>query len=135
MTRLDNAPWLSGVADDAYPTVADFKVEAVVDGHDTFGVHMRWVSAAFGMLSDFDWWDHLEAPGSRLDEEDWLRPWTPYDPFVDADMGWALTMWTVDAYVYVHSGSAFDAMNWYRVPRPSFEAEIKRFRSDIGLEP
>lgn len=128
MTWFDNRPWREGTSLDAYPTIADFTVEPVLDRAGLFGVQMQWVSATHGTLSVFPWWDHLERPGSRLDEEDWSVAWTKEHPFIDADQNFAIEMWTADDHVYIHSGLGLDDANWYRVPLARFESEIARFR-------
>jgi hypothetical protein len=129
---FDNRPWRAGTPLDAYATIADFTVVPAPDVPPMFGVQMQWISPTRGILTVFPWWDHLEQPGNRLDEEDWSMPWTEDLPFVDADQNFSIDMWVAGEYVYVVSGvSALDA-TWYRVPLARFESELARFRSDLA---
>jgi len=134
LTWFDNRPWREGTPLDAYPTIADFTVEPAPDVPAMFGVQMWWVSSTRGILSVFPWWDHLELPGSRLDDEEWIKPWTEDDPFLDADQNFAVRLWVVDDYVYVVSGLSLLEATWYRVPVTRFKAELIRFRSSLALK-
>lgn len=132
VTWFDNRPWRAGTPLDAYPTITDFTVEPAPDVPAMFGVRMQWVSPTHGILSVFPWWDHLDKPGSRLDDDDWSVEWTQERPFIDADQNFAIDMWAADDHVYVVSGlSPLDA-NWYRVPRARFDSELARFRAGLA---
>jgi hypothetical protein len=133
-TWFDNRPWRTATPRDDYPTIADFTVEPAPDVPAMFGVQMWWVSPTLGILTVLPWWDHLERSGNRLDEEDWFRPWTEQDPFIDADQNFWIQMWVADDHVYVVSGvSPLDA-TWYRVPHARFESELAKFRSRVALK-
>lgn len=132
LTRFDNRPWQTETPLDAYPTIADFTVEAAPDVPAMFGVQMRWVSPTHGILSEFPWWDHLDKPGSRLVEDYWAGEWSEERPFVDADQDFWINMWVADDHVYVVSGLGPGDSNWYRVPRARFDSELARFRAGLA---
>ena len=108
----------------------DFRVEVVAT--EDFGIQMRWASPTLGQLTPFFLWDHLDRPGSHVDEADWHRPWTQDEPYVDADQNWAFIAWVHEGFVYVHSGPGFEELSWYRVPGDVFTAELAKFRQVIA---
>lgn len=108
---------------DSFPIVDDLRVLPVPDLTGHFGVHMRWVSDAHGVIAVFPWWDHLERDRDR-------QLIVPGDfpvgslaaPFVHADHDWGIRIWLEGSWVCVVHDGGGGWTTWFRVPLDVFTA-------------
>ena len=52
---------------ESFPLIDDFKVE-VFDTESFMGLHLRFISEKFGILTSFPWWDNVDAMMARVEE-------------------------------------------------------------------
>jgi hypothetical protein len=118
-TNMFQAP-----APDDFPTITDLRVEPVVRADGMFGVQMRWVSAQYGVVTVFPWWDDLQRD-FPLHVRNGIPFGTLDDPFFDADQDWGFQAWQDGVHIYVVHDAGSGWNTWYRVPVAVFEAAWK----------
>ncbi len=116
-----------------FQTIEDFEIKMLGDREDRMGRYLRFYSNAFGNLTSFPWWDHVDEMIKDWEISD-IPLGTISEPFDDGEQGWRVFIFCENDYVYILEGDEIGCREfkiWYRVSKENYIKEWKKILENV----